>query len=122
MFKRRFIKAVSVFTCAAMIISGSSIAFATDSIPGADQSIEPAVEAAQDPGTEAVEEAVDETVLAPVIDEDAVAVVGEETEGETEEPSEFDKYTDVEGHWAKDVLKRAFEDGILNGFDDNKMR
>ncbi|MBR6701152.1 MAG: S-layer homology domain-containing protein [Firmicutes bacterium] len=124
MFKKRFLKAVSVFTCAAMIISGSSIAFATDSIPAADQSADPVVEAAQDSGTGSVEEevSVDEGVTVPVIDEDAVAVVGEETEGETEEPSEFDKYTDVEGHWAKDVLKRAFEDGILNGFDDNKMR
>lgn len=34
----------------------------------------------------------------------------------------WEEITDISGHWAEDVVKRGFEDGLLTGYDDGTVR
>lgn len=37
-------------------------------------------------------------------------------------PSGFDQYPDVQDHWAKEYLEKAYNDGLLKGYDDGTMQ
>lgn len=36
--------------------------------------------------------------------------------------ADWNEITDISGHWAEDVVKRGFEDGLLTGYDDNTVK
>jgi hypothetical protein len=36
--------------------------------------------------------------------------------------ADFSAFSDVQGHWAETVLSRAYEDGYLQGYEDNTLR
>ncbi|MBR5535738.1 MAG: S-layer homology domain-containing protein [Clostridia bacterium] len=41
---------------------------------------------------------------------------------EKKEKKNMDKFTDIKGHWAEDVINEAAEEGIVNGRGDGTFR
>lgn len=133
MLRKKFLKAVSVFTCAAMVFSGSSLSFAvadlTDSAqdtPDTDRILfdmtAAETDAPQDTGSAGPDDGAEGEHENP---EDAVGTDDTDIEQEEDIISQdtgFAEYTDVNSHWAREALNRAYDDGIIKGFEDNTMR
>lgn len=127
MLRKNFLKAVSVFTCAAMILSGSSLAFAVEDMTDSEQNSQSAVSISSDltgTGSDAAQTAdIPEGEQANPENTDAETDTGSEQETDIMAPDTgFEKYTDVKSHWAKEALNKAYNDGIIKGFEDNTMR
>lgn len=125
MFKQRFLKAVSAFTCAAMIFSASTMAFAEDSIESiGDEAKAPSTDLTSSDMLSKDMASMDmDLANAPLTDlEGETADIGEAENETPAAESDFYKYTDVSSHWAAEALKKAYEDGIIKGFENNTMR
>lgn len=117
---KRLLKAAAVFTAVAMFISGTAFSFAEgDStatvVPESSNKSE--ITLTDDaPGEDVALSEEDEPMLidgegAQLIDNEPVAI-----------PTNFDVYKDTKGHWAEATLKTAYEDGLIQGFEDGTMR
>ncbi|MDD5832428.1 MAG: S-layer homology domain-containing protein, partial [Clostridiales bacterium] len=118
---------VSVFTCAAMILSGSSLAFAASDMTDSEQNAQSAESISSDltgSGSDVIQ-----TVDMPAGEQESPGNTDAETDTGSEQETDimtpdtgFEKYTDVKSHWAKEALNKAYNDGIIKGFEDNTMR
>ena len=146
---KKFLKAVAVFTSAAIIMSGSTVSFAENSLVQSGENSETTSTAVQqneaavtndsgeatDTNTDSTENKATDTDK--TTETDAAAGTGSDnatdtttgTDATTENVSQattpekpFSDFTDVGTHWAKDALNKAYNDGIIKGFEDNTMR
>ncbi|MBR2576038.1 MAG: L,D-transpeptidase family protein [Firmicutes bacterium] len=123
--------------CLSMVITASCFSFAepAESMdPASDDAIVTAEDLEETPAVTGDEEEepaaapADETTASenpegvPADPEEEAGEPAEVTAAAEPEPAGFDQYPDVKDHWAKAYLEKAFNDGLLKGFDDGTMQ
>ena len=119
MKKNTFKKALAWITCAAMITAGGAFSFA-EAPSYTDEGQTPAE--VNSPNTLAISPGL---TSSPVNDTDLVSEPSKDQVIVVTNPkttADFSKFKDAASHWAKADLKRAVEDGRLQGFNDNTLR
>ena len=116
--------------CLSMVISAGCFSFAETAVNADPDSGDAAVTAEDFEEAPAVTgEDAEEPAAAPgeeeTVSEEPAEEPGEPAEvtaAAEPEPSGFDQYPDVKDHWAKAYLEKAYNDGLLKGFDDGTMQ
>ncbi len=155
---KKFLKTIAVFTSAAIIMSGSTMAFAENSlVQNGEKSEATLASVQQSEATSNGEAAVttgswetgdtqkestenNSTKTDKSTETDAAAGTGSDSKTESTDGADtadkeaeniqestipekpFSDFIDVGTHWAKDALNKAYNDGIIKGFEDSTMR